>query len=290
VNDGFRPQTNPNLSDKPRRVLRGGSWAREPKNTRSAARFRADPGSRNADIGFRVVAEVDPLPRPAARPEPPAPPVERTGPGPASGPSAHTGPVFPPPHPEGSSRRAIGIGFPFVGLLCFLVPLVAGVLLVLAVLRGISRRTQGAGSAQQAGAAMARAMAAGAARGTDLHARIRPTEDGFWLHLDVPPGTRVRYRFRPGSGMPVTNEVSYQPGPEGHFIYTGLAPTEISVLGLTGGDEVGEEIEPPWADGPVVPPLPDQGPEDADDRGSGRSGGWFGGASASRPPRNPAAY
>lgn len=60
--DATDPENATNTSTDPeRRVLRGGSWLRDPKRGRSAARSKYPPGTRHADIGFRVAVDEDPV-------------------------------------------------------------------------------------------------------------------------------------------------------------------------------------------------------------------------------------
>ena len=250
-------QTDANLSDKPRRVLRGGSWNRGPNNTRSAARYRADPRSRNADIGFRIVCSVE-VPAPVPTPQPrELPPVESepSQDGNAESPAA-------PPYPEPSSRHVEvnseepSTGFSLIkGLLCFLVP----VFILVKLIRAAARKRP---PLPPSDSYLPRTVPA-------AMPPVRKTDDGFWIQGDWPEGTALKVRYMVAGAMMV-QEILYRPGESGQFIYTGGRPDTVSVL---AGADPQDGTETSLFSSP--PPMHRRDDDDEDRR---------------RPPTRPSAY
>lgn len=259
-------QENKNLSDKPRRVQRGGSWNRDAKNTRSASRWRSDPGSRTADNGFRIVCSAEVI----APPPPPAPKVEAepgvsmpAPPRPADPPA----PPRPQPRPESmplpapSSSIFDGVGGLLGSLLCLAVPLGLAALFFKFIIAH--------------GKPAANPFVAPPLPETEPEAPmsfqlpIRKTSDGFWIRGKWPVGSHLKLRYVVAGA---TNEMDliYQPGPEGQFVFTGTEPDSVSIV-----SDDGVETMPP-------PLMPDPTPmfRDRDDDS----------VRTSRPPRFPSAY
>lgn len=188
----------PGGSEPARRVLRGGSWLKDPKRGRSAARYRNTPGSRNADNGFRVVADTGAaaqlpveLPR-GAQGTPGGTEAQGTG-------------------TQGSSAgaMAVGLGFLAVLILVFGGGMAVVAIVIVALVKASRRRQQG-GAAPQ------------------VTTWFGPA-DGFWIRAHGPSaGARVRYACVI-NGQQITNEVVLS-GSQDTFVYTGARPASVQVL------------------------------------------------------------
>lgn len=185
------PEARTPIAGQPlRRVLRGGSWLKDPKRGRSAARYRNTPGSRNADNGFRVVVEVGAPAKPQAS-EPRLFDEPYIGPTPGSSPT---------PSSAGGGLVALAI----VGL--------GGALLVLPVILFFALRKRADGAASGGG-----------------EVQTRASTDGFYVIApSLGPGSRVRYECIV-NGMPVSDVIPTNSGPE-TFVYTGGTPAAIRII------------------------------------------------------------
>jgi len=205
-------QENPNLSDKSRRVLRGGSWNRDPKNTRSAARFRADPRSRNADIGFRIVCDTDVIAPAIVVPVDAAPihlPIlEESAPLPV--PSSFS---F---HSTAGSIDQVEHMIP--GWLCLLIPIA----LVAALIRFAIRRGSSSSNRSMPSRPVPPSM--------NQQRGVRMVDNGFWIQSDWPVGTPVHLSYLV-NGVMEQHTLVYQPSSQGQFVFTGVRPEKVTISG-----------------------------------------------------------
>jgi hypothetical protein len=237
-----------------RRVLRGGSWFRDPKRGRSAARYKNAPGSRMADNGFRVVitneeAVAPSVSTPGADFVPAAPLGLGSAAGATTAPGAAGAPVAtggPPSGPlaDGEAIHVDGVGGsgePFSWGLLLISPLAAASAVVAWMLLRRKRSpaaARAAAEAARAGAgprAGARAgVGAGAGAGLVAGVSTRSGTDGFFVKApDVVPGARVRYACIV-NGTEVSDVVPLD-GAKETFVYTGSPPTAIRILEIVAG-------------------------------------------------------
>jgi hypothetical protein len=233
-------QTNQNLSDKPRRVLRGGSWLKDATGMRSAARFRNDPRSRNADNGFRVIAWSLPKPRPVgATTATPSVPVERTDSGvpttageAPSMPSSHDAPI-PYQRSRGIPTSPVKA---FGSVLCCAGFFFALIAIVTRIVRSFTSGKSAGPVVPNIGSVTGRGTMPGTG-GVLPRSRLGP--DGFWLEGgDISPGTLLLCRYMAG-GSSHSIEVSFDPQPGGQFIYTGSRPESVTLA------MAGSSVPPP---------------------------------------------
>jgi len=86
----------------------------------------------------------------------------------------------------------------------------------------------------------------------------RTTQDGFWVDTSrYNRGDRVRYRYQGPGGM-VEDEFLVDPSSQGQFIYTGVTPMNIALIGLAAAaaGQVFQSQRPPQP--PPIPPQPPQ--------------------------------
>jgi formylglycine-generating enzyme required for sulfatase activity len=236
-------QNNQNLSDKPRRVLRGGSWLKDPSGVRAAARFRNDPQSRNPDNGFRVMTyaldvttALERLSAPATT-VPPAVALQAQS-TPNREPLRPASPAesadFQPVRPSGSGNvlsKAYG------GLGCFCLAIVVLIFFVRrAFLGGKSTATP---TFPTTGSVVPPVIP----RPGGAAPRSRIVDDGFWVEGgSVAVGTPLKCRYVVG-GTTREADLKYEARPGGQFVYTGQRPSSVSIVVLAAGAAMGAVTE-----------------------------------------------
>jgi formylglycine-generating enzyme required for sulfatase activity len=223
-------ETRAHLLDEPRRVLRGGSWLKEAKHCRSAARNRNTPGSRNADNGFRVAVSIPPVGGKESSGSPAAPRSIR---------GLMGGVMAQMPSPSAGFFEivvALFVCFGFFGIM---------VLILMIVLRRLS---------QTVAEDRRRQPPPRTTRPPSGRFQPRVVDDGFWV--DDPlwtPGSTIHYHYwMHGTRRTGTHRI--EPGSRSQFIYTGGTPSDIELINVVPpGQEPIESTGGSWEE-PVQPP------------------------------------
>ena len=217
-------QSNRNLSDKPRMVIRGGSFLSDVSHSRSAERYRNDAKSRNADNGFRIVCSTTQRVAPAAAPPKPAPPS-----------TAQSHPSHSDPSPPTQSR-----GFSLFRLIATFFAALIGYK-VLRAFMGIFNRPH-----PQIGASILTPREAAEQFGSQpppiaQRFAFQLTDSGFYINgPEAAVGSQIQYTADLGNRV-LSDDIVFSPGPDGQFIFTGVRPKSVRVqttggqLGTTGG-------------------------------------------------------
>lgn len=239
--------TNP-TAEPERRVLRGGSWLKDPKRARSAARYRNTPGSRNADNGFRIAATKDDALAPGLSTGTNDPTtVAKTAPVDSSGTPIGT--------PAGSAAAQSAKPAPAsegFGWALLAAPAAAAGAVIAWML---ARRKKGSHT-------------------TPSGVTTRADKDGFHVRApNVPPGSKVRWSAVV-NGVDVSDVVPLDGGGE-TFVYTGGAPTAIQiievVLAPAGRGYRGSSRRAPDKPRPAVAVIPEPTRDDSSFLGTPRA-------------------
>jgi len=239
----------PDAGSKPRRVLRGGSWMRDPKHARSAARYQADPGTRNAENGFRLSVNTGAngvaLHTGAGNVGGGAgatPQQDRTTAPPAA-PFAKHEPAESPPGLRGSTKVVIGVA----------AVLLIGVMIFLAKFLGSSgeqewkpqQLQQPQNSNFATGAALGAAGLGAANFGNGGDSRyFTQADDGFWFdRLDISPGTLLQIAYLL-NGMRQQQRVTTERGTR-QFVYTGGRPENIQIVSADTPNDAYDDFNDP---------------------------------------------